>query len=227
MNRRQASPGDAAGRHDRRGLQPDDHRQRRHRHAHVGREQHPGRNRRLDRPGQRHGKPGRQRHAHGRREPRRSPSPPPIRLGATTTTNYSITVNPRRASAPATLPADTVGVAYNQTITASGGTGTVTLGREQHPGPNPGLTVPASGTGSLVVSGTPTAAGTETFTLTATDALGANDDDELLHLRCPTCCSGSAWTERRHPRGRPATTCRRLAGTACSARPSTMCGSTM
>ena len=79
----------------------------------------------------------------------------------------------RRASAPATLPADTIGVAYNQTITASGGTGTLTLAVSNIQGPITGLTVPASGTGSLVVSGTPTAAGTETFTLTATDSVGA------------------------------------------------------
>ena len=92
-------------------------------------------------------------------------------MAATTTTNYSITVNPAASMAPATLPADTVGVAYSQTITASGGTGTVTLAVSNIQGPIAGLTVPASGTGSLVVSGTPTAAGTETFTLTATDSL--------------------------------------------------------
>ena len=37
----------------------------------------------------------------------------------------------------------------------------------------PGLTVPSSGSGSLIISGTPTAAGTETFTVTATDTVGA------------------------------------------------------
>ena len=62
-------------------------------------------------------------------------------------------------------------MAYNQTITASGGTGTLTLAVSDIQGQIAGLTVPASGTGSLVVSGTPTAAGTETFTLTATDVL--------------------------------------------------------
>ena len=93
QSRRQPGSGDAAGRHDRRGLQPDDHRQRRHRHAHPGRERHPGRNRRPDRsrPAAREAwssaarprPPG----------PRRSPSPPPIPW-ARRPRNYSITVNP-------------------------------------------------------------------------------------------------------------------------------------
>ena len=94
-------------------------------------------------------------------------------LGATTTTNYSITVNPALSLAPATLPADTAGVAYNQTIAASGGTGTLALAVTNITGAIAGLTVPMSGTGSLAISGTPTAAGTETFTLTATDSVGA------------------------------------------------------
>ena len=48
-------------------------------------------------------------------------------LGATASTNYSITVNAAVSLGPASLPADTVNVAYNQTLTASGGTGTSTL----------------------------------------------------------------------------------------------------
>ena len=100
-------------------------------------------------------------------------------LGTERSTNYSLTVNAAPSLAPATLPADTIGVAYNQTITASGGTGTLTLAVSNIQGPIAGLTVPASGTGSLVVSGTPTAAGTETFTVTATDALGATTSDQL------------------------------------------------
>ena len=75
--------------------------------------------------------------------------------------------------APATLPAGTIGAAYNQTITASGGTGTLSLATSNIQNAIAGLTVPSGGTGSLVVSGTPTAAGTETFTVTATDSLGA------------------------------------------------------
>ena len=64
-------------------------------------------------------------------------------------------------------------MAYSQTITASGGTGTLTLAVSNIQEAIAGLKVPASGTGSLAISGTPTAAGTETFTVTATDSLGA------------------------------------------------------
>ena len=94
-------------------------------------------------------------------------------LGATTSTNYSITVNPAVSLGPATLPADTVNVAYNQTLTASGGTGTKTLAVSNIQNAIAGLTLPAGGSNSLTITGTPTAAGTETFTVTATDTLGA------------------------------------------------------
>ena len=70
------------------------------------------------------------------------------------------------------IPPDTVNVAYNQTIAAVGGTGTVTLAVSKVSGAIKGLTVPSSGTGSLAISGTPTATGTETFTVTATDSAG-------------------------------------------------------
>ena len=94
-------------------------------------------------------------------------------LGAATATTYSITVNPAVSLTLPTLAADTVGVAYNKTITASGGTGTVALVVSNIQNAINGLSVPASGSGSLAITGTPTAAGTETFTVTATDSLGA------------------------------------------------------
>lgn len=66
-----------------------------------------------------------------------------------------------------TLPNGTVGVAYSQTLTASGGaapyTFTVTGGALP-----PGLTLAASG----LLSGTPTAAGLFTFTVRGTDVNG-------------------------------------------------------
>jgi subtilase family serine protease len=94
-------------------------------------------------------------------------------LGATISTNYSITVNGAVTLGPASLPADTVNLAYNQTVAASGGTGTITLVVSNIQNAIVGLILPASGDGSLIISGTPTAAGTETFKVTATDALGA------------------------------------------------------
>src|SRR5207244_3671519 len=71
-------------------------------------------------------------------------------------------------------PADTVNVAYNQTITGSGGNGALTLQVSNVQNAIPGLTVPASGTNTLASGGTPTASGTETFTVTAIDAAGAS-----------------------------------------------------
>ena len=44
-------------------------------------------------------------------------------FGGTTFTKYSITVNPAVTLTLATLPADTINVGYNQTITAANGTG--------------------------------------------------------------------------------------------------------
>ncbi|MEG0182733.1 MAG: putative Ig domain-containing protein [Stenotrophomonas sp.] len=69
--------------------------------------------------------------------------------------------------APATLPAASAGVAYSQAITATGGSGATTFSLSAGALPS-GLNL--SGTG--VLSGTPTAAGTFNFTVVATDSLG-------------------------------------------------------
>ncbi len=106
--------------------------------------------------------------------------------GDTTNANYSITVNRAVSLSPGGttttyLPVDTVSVPYSQTvITASGGTGTVslTVTLSSNSSAIPGLNVPASGTGSLTIGGTPTGAGTETFTVTATDSVGAQTSDK-------------------------------------------------
>ncbi|HNQ77669.1 MAG TPA: putative Ig domain-containing protein [Acidobacteriota bacterium] len=80
--------------------------------------------------------------------------------GCQSTGGCSITI------APATLPDATVGLAYSQTIAASGGTAPYTY--EVTSGVLPaGLTLnPATG----VISGTPTSGGSYTFTITATDS---------------------------------------------------------
>src|SRR5207302_7813901 len=74
---------------------------------------------------------------------------------------------------PDTLPADTIDVPYNRTLTAGGGIGNKTVVVTNIQNAIPGLNVPANGTNTLVITGTPTATGTETFTVTATDPFGA------------------------------------------------------
>jgi hypothetical protein len=74
---------------------------------------------------------------------------------------------PAIALSPATLPNGTVAVAYNQTLVGSGGTApyTFTLFNGALPA---GLTLTPAG----VLAGTPTAAGSYTFTVRVTDANG-------------------------------------------------------
>jgi large repetitive protein len=73
----------------------------------------------------------------------------------------TITVN------PATLPAGTVGAAFSQTLTATGGTAPFTFSFSSGALP-PGLTLSQAG----VISGTPTAAGAFTFTVQALNSTG-------------------------------------------------------
>jgi hypothetical protein len=73
--------------------------------------------------------------------------------------------------APATLPNGTVGIAYNQTITGSGGTAPYTFTVNSGALPA-GLTLTAAG----VLAGTPTTAGTPAVTIRGTDANGCFKD---------------------------------------------------
>ncbi|NTF46561.1 Ig domain-containing protein, partial [Rhizobium rhizogenes] len=80
---------------------------------------------------------------------------------------FSLTIaSPSIAITPTTLPAATVASAYNQTITASGGTSSYAYAITAGALPA-GLTLSAT-TG--VLSGTPSAGGTFNFTVTATDS---------------------------------------------------------
>ena len=79
---------------------------------------------------------------------------------------YTMTVStPTISITPTTIPVITVGVAYSQTITASGGTAPYTYAITGGSLPT-GLSLTANGT----LSGTPTAAGPYSFTVTATDS---------------------------------------------------------
>jgi hypothetical protein len=99
---------------------------------------------------------------------------------------YTIVINaaacPTITLSPSTLPAATAGVAYSQTITASGGTAPYTFSLASGALP-PGLTLSSSG----VLSGTPTTVGSFTFTVTATDALSCGGSRTYtVAVNCPT-----------------------------------------
>lgn len=82
--------------------------------------------------------------------------------------DYSLTVGcPAISVSPAALPAPVIGNAYAQTVTQSGGIGAVTFSLSGGALPA-GVTLDASGS----LSGTPTAEGAASFTVTATDSLG-------------------------------------------------------
>jgi hypothetical protein len=145
--------------------------------------------------------------------------------GDTTSANYSITVNLAVALSPATLPSDTVNVACNQTITASGGTGAIYLTVSNIAGKIKGLTVPTSGTGSLTISGTPTATGTGTFTVTATDSVGgtvtANYSIKVTKTASSSLASAAVEATVAQPTPTPATAYLQYEAASQSSQPDT------
>lgn len=94
---------------------------------------------------------------------------------ASTSTSYTVAVNPPVTLSPTALPAGLVGAAYSQTITASGGSGDRTLTYTVSGTVPTGLALtPASpATNTLAISGTPTAAGSFSIHVSASDALNA------------------------------------------------------
>jgi uncharacterized repeat protein (TIGR01451 family) len=99
--------------------------------------------------------------------------------GETLTKNYTLTVSPALTIAPAALVDAIVGTATNQTITVSNGTTPYTnLSISGFSAGGTGLTeaanlTPSAAAGTVVLSGTPTAAGTASFTVNVTDTAGA------------------------------------------------------
>lgn len=89
--------------------------------------------------------------------------------GSATTNEVSLTVNSAVITVnPSTLPDPVLSTTYNQSVTASGGGGTYTF-TVSSGAPPTGLTLSGAG----VLSGTPTASGTYTFTVLATDTFGS------------------------------------------------------
>lgn len=80
---------------------------------------------------------------------------------------YTLTVNALPAITTTTLPATTQGAAYNQTVTATGGTGSLAFTASGLP---TGLMI---GMNNGTITGTPMVSGTAPVTVTVTDAAGA------------------------------------------------------
>ncbi len=94
--------------------------------------------------------------------------------GCTGTRNYTLTITCPSGLItvnPASIPNGFVGTAYNQTFTATGGTGPYSFTRVNGTLP-PGLALATSG----AITGTPTTAGTFNFTVQATDANGCQGE---------------------------------------------------
>lgn len=102
---------------------------------------------------------------------------------ATATLSVPPAVCPAITLGPSPIPNGTVGVAYSQTLTGSGGTApyvfSVTLGTLPA-----GLTLTAAG----VLSGTPTTAASSTFTVRGTDSLGCFADVVSTVAIAPAAC---------------------------------------
>jgi hypothetical protein len=96
--------------------------------------------------------------------------------GQTATGNVSPNPIPTPINlSPTTIPAGTEGAAYNQTITASGGNGELTLNYLVTSGAIPaGLSFNILNGNALTISGTPQASGSVSFSVTASDRAGDN-----------------------------------------------------
>lgn len=85
----------------------------------------------------------------------------------TASATVSLTIEAALAISPSTLPSGTVNVAYSQTLTATGGSGTgYTWASLANTNPALGITLTAAG----VVTGTPTTTGSTTITAQVTDS---------------------------------------------------------
>jgi hypothetical protein len=90
--------------------------------------------------------------------------------GASVNQDLTVVVNPEVAINPNTPPQGTVGAPYADQLSATGGTGTIVFALASGTTLPPGLSLSSTG----LISGTPSAAGTFPFTVTATDQRGSS-----------------------------------------------------
>jgi hypothetical protein len=103
-----------------------------------------------------------------------------VSSGSSATEPLSITINPVPAVTTASLPNGTVGTAYQQTLAASGGTLPYTWAVSAGALPA-NLSLSAAGS----IAGTPSAAGTSSFTVQVTDSVGAKATKALSIVIAP------------------------------------------
>src|SRR5205085_1874189 len=84
-------------------------------------------------------------------------------------------VCPTISATPATLPQGTVGTAYNQSLTGTGGTGPYTFALAVGSSLPSGLSLASNG----AITGTPMAAGSFSFTVTVTDSKNCSYNDNI------------------------------------------------
>ncbi len=114
--------------------------------------------------------------------------PTAITLKATSVTfpnqsaTLTITVQPNPSVTTTSLPSGSINGAYSATVNASGGVAPFTWSVASGALPG-GLSLGASTTNSVPISGTPTAQGTFTFTIKVTDSTGAPATSQSLSIK--------------------------------------------
>jgi hypothetical protein len=107
------------------------------------------------------------------------------------TVALSLTIAAAVAWSTTTLPNGTVGTAYSQDVTATGGTDPVAITKPTGTLPN-GVSLVDNGDRTGTLSGTPTAAGLFSFVLRATDTNGSAADLTITNLRIEIAFSPSS-----------------------------------
>jgi CSLREA domain-containing protein len=88
------------------------------------------------------------------------------------TQNFTLTVVPPPSFSSTSSTTFIAGTPGSFSVTTTGGVGALTLAVSNIQSAIPGVNIPANGTGTIAITGTPTGSGVCTFTITATDSLG-------------------------------------------------------